>query len=166
MWEKLRIRYCSIIVGQLATCSCHVLTCLFSLDSFVVILFPLPSRIGTGNTGLMFTYLLSQKCWKTGRTLSILVSSLCLLALTGWMQTKHISLASLWELESLWELLRKVAVVCPLVAWEEKLRSNWCFCNLCGPREVNSAVQLPLQQFCIYFLHFKILSKEHEELSF
>lgn len=73
---------------QLATCSRHVLTCLFSLDSFVVILFPLPSRIGTGNTGLMFTYLLSQKCWKTGRTLSILVSSLCLLALTGWMQTK------------------------------------------------------------------------------
>ncbi|XP_049687709.1 diphosphoinositol polyphosphate phosphohydrolase 1 isoform X1 [Accipiter gentilis] len=32
----------------------------------------LRNKIGTGNTGLMFTYLLSQKCWKTGRTLSIL----------------------------------------------------------------------------------------------
>ena len=121
MWEKLRVRYRSIIVRQLATCSHRVPTCLFSFGSRVVILFPLPSRIGTGNTGHMFTYLSSQKCWKTGRTLSILVSSLCLLALTGLMQTKHVSLASLWELESLWGWLRKVAVVCPLVAREKKI---------------------------------------------
>lgn len=65
---------------------CHHL---FSFGSLVVILSTLPSRIGTGNTGHMFTYLLSQKYWKTGRTLSILVSPSCLLASTGSMQTKR-----------------------------------------------------------------------------
>lgn len=112
LWEELHPRWAvcilqwpSALLPKKVCCCCWL----------VVTLSPLPSRTGTGSTGHMFTYSSSPKCWRTGRTLSILVS-LVLAALTDGNKPQ-VSSASLWGLESVWVSLGKVTVLCLLAAW-------------------------------------------------
>lgn len=130
LWEELHPRWAVCILQQPSALLPRKVCCGCWL---VLTLSPLPSRTGTGSTGLMFTYSSSPKCWRTGRTLSILVS-LVHAALTDGRKPQ-VSSASLWDLESVGVSLGKVAVLCPLVAWEKRIVVKLMICHLCGPGE-------------------------------
>lgn len=98
---NLHLGWPSVLLPTKVCCCCWL----------VVTLSLLPSRTGTGSTGHMFTYSSSPKCWRTGRTLSILVS-LVLAALTEGNKSQVSSASP----SSLCEKLQWCVLV---VAWEK-----------------------------------------------